>query len=108
MCEIVVEFGRQGMGRAEIAAGLDVSRQTLATWEKTHPEFLDATTRAKDLAAGWWAEQGRTGIRDRNFNAHAYRLQVLNRFPEDWRDKQTHEHAGPDGNPLRIVVERDG
>lgn len=90
----MIEYGRQGMGRAEIAYELDVSRQTLASWERGHPDFLVATTRARELAAGWWAQQGRAGIWSKDFNAQAYRLQVMNRFPGEWRDKQEHAHSG--------------
>lgn len=91
------------MGRAEIAAKLEVDRQTLANWEAAHPEFLGATTHARDLAAGWWAEQGRKGIWSKHFNAPAYRLQVLNRFPDDWRDKREHEVSGPGGGPITVT-----
>lgn len=106
MCDQVVALGRDGAGRAEIAADLDISRQTLANWESAHPEFLDATTRASDLAAAWWARQGRFGIWSREFNAAAYRLQVMNRFPDDWRDKQSHEHSGEGGGPVEVAVTR--
>ena len=106
MCEQVVEFGRQGMGKAEIAFELAVCRDTVNEWARQHPDFSDAIRRATDFAAGWWATQGRTGIRDRNFNAQAYRLQVLNRFPSDWRDKQSLEHTGADGGPVVVAVTR--
>lgn len=105
-CSAVIEYGGEGMGRAEIAAELGVSRQTLATWESTHPPFLDAMTRAYDASLAWWNRQGRLGIWDethrgedgvsvsRRLNAAAYRLQVINRFREDWRDKSELEHLG--------------
>ena len=35
-----------------------------------------------------------SGIWSRDFNAPAYRLQMLNRFPDDWHDKQDVEVAG--------------
>ena len=103
MCERVIEYGRQGMGKAEIAYELDVSRETIRLWEREFEDFLGAMTRARELSQGWWEKQGRLGIRDRNFNANAYSLQVRNRFPADWRDKQTHEHTGEDGGPVEIV-----
>jgi hypothetical protein len=91
------------MGRAEIAAVLDVTRNTVANWESEHPEFLRATTRASELSAGWWEKQGRVNITNRNFNAPAYSLQVRNRFPADWRDKQSLEHSGPNGVPIQVT-----
>lgn len=99
-CEQVIEFGAQGMARVEWAGQFGVTRQTLANWEAAHPEFLDSTTHARELSAAWWAAQGREGIWSKSFNAVAYRLQVLNRFPDDWRDRQSVEHSGPDGKPI--------
>ena len=88
MCELVVELGTEGASRAELAAELGIVIKTLHNWETAHPEFLQATTRARDLALAWWNLQGRKGIWAKSFNAAAYRLQVMNRFPRDWRDRQ--------------------
>jgi len=93
-------MGRDGLGRAEIAAELDICFKTLYNWEAAYPEFLQATTRARQLAQGWWEAQGRKGIWSRDFNAAAYRLQVMNRFRDDWHDKQSLEHTGKDGGPI--------
>lgn len=94
LCERVIELGRDGAGRLEIAAELDVAWETMRTWEREHPEFLVATTRARELSAGWWEKMGRLGVMAKHFNAQAYSLQVRNRFPAHWRDKQDHEHTG--------------
>ena len=84
----VVDCGKDGYSRAELAAELGIAIQTLHNWEAAHPEFLEATTRARDLALAWWNRQGSKGIWAKSFNAAAYRLQVMNRFPRDWRDRQ--------------------
>jgi len=104
MCEVVIECGRQGMGRYEMAAQLDVTLETVADWEKRHPEFFVATTHARQLSQAWWEAQGRKGTWSRDFNAPAYSLQVRNRFPRDWRDK--HELAGPNDGPIEIAFTR--
>jgi hypothetical protein len=103
-CETVMQLGREGASRAEFALELGISFQTMRNWENTHPEFLEATTRAKELSQAWWEKQGRAGIWSRDFNAPAYRLQMLNRFRDDWRDKHDHEHTGKDGGPLDISI----
>ncbi len=43
MCARVVELGTDGTSRAELAADLGISIQTLHNWEAAHPEFLEAT-----------------------------------------------------------------
>lgn len=92
-CKRVIELGREGCGKAEIALELGITRETLDEWARVHPDFSDAVTCARGVSAGWWEAQGRKGIWSRDFNANAYRLQVMNRFPADWRDKQEHEHT---------------
>lgn len=104
MCEQVVELAKQGAGRLETCVELDIWPDTMLRWEAEHPEFLEATTRARKISQGWWEKQGRLGIWSREFNAPAYSLQVRNRFPADWRDKHDLEHAGPDGSPLEVSI----
>jgi len=100
----MLDLSREGAGRMEVCAELDICPNTMLTWERIHPEFLKATTRARALSQAWWEAQGRKGIWSREFNAPAYSLQVRNRFPADWRDKHDVEHSGE--LPV-IVVKRE-
>jgi hypothetical protein len=95
-CERVIELGKEGYSKAMIAHDLGVTRKTLDNWAETNPEFLHAIHDARDAALGWWELQGHKGIWSREFNANAYRLQVTNRFPDDWKDKQEvdNKHSG--------------
>lgn len=89
-CARAIEMGRKGKSRAQIAAGFDVARQTIANWEASHPEFLDAMARAHDLALAWWEDQGATGIwAGKQFNAAAYGLQMRNRFSQEYGRPET-------------------
>lgn len=110
-CERVVELAGEGMGVAEIAAELGVTRQSLHLWRKEKPEFFNAMTRAYDAALAWWERQGRIGIWEHpdggRINANLYRLQMLNRFRADWSDRVENVMQNPDGTaiaPLQIVV----
>ncbi len=94
-CETVIEYGRQGYSKAMIAFELDVSRVTLDEWCEIHPAFTYAMAQARELSLGWWEHQGLKGIwAGKEFNAQAYRLQVMNRFPADWRDQKHVEFKG--------------
>lgn len=103
-CARVIELGRAGKSRAQIAAVLDISRQTLDNWQAAHPEFLEAMTRAKDLSLAWWETAGQEGIFERSFNATAWGLQVRNRFPEDYRDKTELHHTGNGARSMTIIT----
>ncbi len=102
-CDLVIALGKEGKGRAEIASALDCSRTTLAAWERAHPEFLDATTRAHDEALAWWEAKSRTGIdQGPSFNAALWAKAMAGRFPrEPYRDRV--QLTGKDDGPIRTV-----
>jgi phage terminase large subunit len=56
-CDLVIELGAQGKSKAQLAASIGVSRETIDLWAKVHPEFSDALKFAKDLALAWWEDQ---------------------------------------------------
>lgn len=107
MCETVLECGKEGMGKAEMAAELDVAYSTFDLWTQQHPEFSEAVKNAQRLAQAWWEKQGRVatfGGVD-GFNATSYIFQMKNRFRDDWNDTVKQEHTGKDGGPIET---RDG
>jgi hypothetical protein len=104
MCQQVLDLGAQGCGRAEIAAELDISRQTLYRWEHEYPEFCDALSRAHDLSLAWWEKQGRKNLSAKDFNAGLYKQCMSGRFPaEPYRERV--EHTGRDGGAIETKTE---
>lgn len=102
-CERVIELGRAGKSKAQIAADLDVARQTLENWAKVHPEFLDALTRARDLAQAWWEDKAQVGLETPGFNASLWAKSVSARFPDDYTERQKREITGKEGGPIEQV-----
>jgi len=102
-CARVIELGREGKSRAEIASALDCSRTTLAAWEKSHPEFLDALRRAKDEELAWWEGQAREGLNKGSaFNATIWSKSVSGRFPsEPYRERV--QVSGPNDGPVQYA-----
>jgi hypothetical protein len=94
-CDKVEELGRDGCSKAEIAAELSVSRQTLDNWAAEHPEFLEALHRANDLSLAWWEKQSRTNLATTGYQAGLWKQAMSGRFPnEPYRDRQMVEHSG--------------
>ena len=94
-CDAVIEAGKSGQTKAEMAALLDIDRATLNDWCEIHPEFSRAVKRGIDLAQAWWEQKGREKtFQSEGFNATSYIFQMKNRFKEDWRDKVEQEHTG--------------
>lgn len=102
-CDRVVDLGQAGKSKAQIAAALGCSRQTLDNWAAQHPEFLDAVSQAKDLAQAWWEDQGQSGLTAEKFNATAFVFQMKNRFREEYHDR--HEFTGAGGGPIKHEVD---
>lgn len=99
-CARVIEYGHQGKSLTWMATELAVTRQTLHNWMDAHPEFLDAITRAKELAQRWWEDKGQDGLEKAQFNASLWSRSMAARFPDDWREKAAVEMTGKGGGPI--------
>lgn len=96
-----------------MALKLNTFVDVMRGWLVNFPEFNAAMSRARALAQSWWEEQGRIGLYDttegegkdrvtKRINANLYSLQVRNRFPQDWKDKQDLEVSGVNGGPIQL------
>lgn len=98
-CAAVVEAGKQGQSKAEIASGLDVSRPTLDAWAKEHPDFLYALQCAHEHSLAWWERQARTNLATSGYQSGLWKQAMSGRFPnEPYRDRA--EVTGAEGKPL--------
>lgn len=77
-----------------MASQLGVVRETVYEWERVHPEFSDALTRARQNCQAWWEDQGQTGMVTPGFNAAVWTKNVSARFKDDWGDSKKVELAG--------------
>lgn len=112
----------------EIANFFGVSEQTLNTWKKKHPEFLESLKEAKEEADSkvirslFERATGYSHPEDKIFNQGGEALIVpttkhyppdatsmifwlKNRQPEKWRDRQ--EHTGADGGDIVLRITQD-
>lgn len=104
MCARVVELGRQGCSKAELASDLDVTRETLDVWMREHSAFSDAVQRAREHSFAWWEAKARTNLGTAGFQANLWSKSMSGRFPgEPYRDRL--ELSGPDGAALVSRVE---
>ena len=98
MCEEATKFMSQGFSKAEAAAHLGITRETLNQWEKGKAEFSDAIKEGENQSALWWAKMGMAGMTGKvpGFNAAIWIFNMKNRH--GWKDKQ--EITGEDGGSL--------
>ncbi len=108
MCGRVIDCGKEGFSKAEIAAELEVTRETVDLWAKAHPEFSDAIHHAKELSLAWWERQSRTNLSTQGFQAGLWKQAMSGRFPaEPYRERTETDHSGAVtiNKVLREVVE---
>lgn len=102
-CEKVIDLGKQGKSKTQMAAELGVTKTTLDNWVRQHPEFLGAMEIASTHSQAWWETAGQKGLTAEKFNASIWSRSMAARFPDDWRENSRHEHTGRDGGPIQHV-----
>lgn len=101
-CDTVIELGQQGYSRARMAAHIGVSKQTLADWTETHPEFSDAFARATTFSQAFHEGTGTQNFAERNFNTPLFLGMMKSMFRDDYGDRSTNEVTGANGGPIQI------
>jgi hypothetical protein len=102
--EDVRERALQGQTDEEIAAGIEVSRSTLALWKARHPEFSDALSAWKGEADD--AVEHSLYLRALGGDTTAMIFWLKNRRRETWRDKQEIEHSATGDLAAAIMARR--
>ena len=107
MCEEATKFMSQGFSKAEAAAHLGITRETLNQWEKGKAEFSDAIKEGENQSALWWAKMGMAGMTGKvpGFNAAIWIFNMKNRH--GWADKTDVNHGGQPDNPVIARIERE-
>lgn len=103
-CEQVIELGRAGKSKVQMAAHFDVCRKTIDNWAEENPEFLRALERAMIHAQDWWENAGQNGMIDGKINATIWSRSMAARFPADWREIKGVE-ANIDANVKASITE---
>lgn len=87
LCEKVVELLMEGASMKEIALELRQAVSTLYLWMDKYPQFMESVKGiGRDFSEGWWLREGRKSLRDKNFNATLWYMNMKNRF--GWTDRQ--------------------
>lgn len=82
---LIINEMRVGASLAEIYGLLDISEPTFKRLCRDHPEFSRTIRRGKRLSERWWLEIGRIYLRDKDFSATLWYMNMKNRF--GWRDR---------------------
>lgn len=118
-CGMVIAHMRTGLSFESFAGLIGTTSPTLYSWQKKHPPFLSAATRAREECRLWWETAGRDGLFDtseteiddkgnrrtttRRLNARVWDLNMKNRF--GWRDKVDHNVEFTDKTPAEEAAD---
>lgn len=123
--EQAVKLSKIGATDAQIADFFEVNIDTITEWKKVHPEFSVALKEAKAqfddiLVEQSLARRAQGFMRVKEvFNPEGIKeliqeevppdttaciFWLKNRQPQQWREKQEHEHTGKDGAPLMAIL----
>ena len=88
--QTVFEMSAEGCSDVEIRAAFcwDGKSFNHSAWDallERDEEFLATIKKAKVLCQAWWENQGRTGIRGKDFQTGLWTMNMKNRF--GWKDK---------------------
>ena len=103
-CEQVVAFMGKGYSLTAFAGEIGICGDTARQWQHDHPKFSAAVKRgqaARTMRLETTLLEGETGPK---VTAHIFALK--NAAPDEWREKVTNEHTGPDGGPINLVTRR--
>jgi hypothetical protein len=105
-CDLVIELGRQGKSKAQMAATIGTTRQTMWSWAQQYPEFLDAMNHAEELCQQWWENLGQAYLVNTKdgptLNTGLWSRSMAARFPKDYTDRTKHEVTGKDEGPIQV------
>lgn len=106
VCDKVIEWGKQGYSKTNMASELCVSRTTIYEWCKDHVEFSYALSIAMTHSESYWEHKALKGIDEpaKEFNTGLFGKIMSARFPETYRETTRTEHSGPEGAPIPVAV----
>lgn len=81
MCDKVLELYQNGESDVEVAAALDISKNTFYEWVREKPDFAEAVHKGKGLSECWWQKLGRAGAAGKvDIQARVWLANMKNRF----------------------------
>jgi hypothetical protein len=106
--EALLELYRQGGSDKEVKALIyswigTFSNNLWDRWMKEEEDFWETIKRGRMLSEAWWEKQGRTNLKNKDFNATLWYMNMKNRF--GWADSQKIDHTSA-GEKFNITLVR--
>jgi len=102
-CDKIPELMKHGMAKVEVCAELGFGYDAFLDWQKKYSEFSEAVKKGDKLSEAWWVKQGRIALREKEFNATLWYMNMKNRH--GWSDKQEVTVGGDLGLNINEMTE---
>lgn len=86
--DLVVRLMGDGMSQMAVARKIGISCKSWYNLIKRDELFAAAVEEGVLASQAWWEEQGRKNLHVREFNHILWFMNIKNRFPSHWRDRQ--------------------
>jgi len=110
-CERVIELGKQGKSRWQIASELGITPTNLANWEIAHEDFQRALSIARLDALAYWEEMAHLHMIETpggpKLNTGLWSRSMAARFPEQYRENSKVELTGKNDGPVQVEHTHD-
>jgi hypothetical protein len=113
-CDLLLQDMKEGFSLLAFAGLIGVCRDTLTEWVNVHPEFAHAVRCGKAVQVRKWETRGMRVAEGKGGVGAASMVQfgLCNLGDGEWRNKQDHTFANPDGtnmeNKTVIVLPSNG
>lgn len=81
----IIALASDGASIVELSVELGINRSTFYELSKRDKHFSNTIKRCKELSEQWWEKEGRTNLKNRDFNYVGWYMNMKNRF--GWRDR---------------------
>lgn len=82
----IIEEMSEGASLIEIKAYFGISNNLHTRWMKDETEYRETIKEGVYKSEAWWIKQGRKNLKDRDFSAVLWYMNMKNRF--GWKDRQ--------------------
>ena len=86
MCDQMIALGQEGASQKMMWSKLGISKNTVESYKKNHPEFAEALDLALVHSQAYWETQLLANLDNKNFNSRLAEIALRGQFQTDYRE----------------------